>query len=92
MNLIKIMGIALKLYFLLSLQALQGRSNPPLRVKMKQSHENLRLPRRYATRNDLSYEIAALPMVAVNDTGSRNFRSTPNSKIYLLKTFLREGI
>lgn len=67
---------------------------------MKQFHKNLRLPRRYATRNDLSYEIAtlrlqqwiaALPMVAVNDTGSRNFGGMPNSKTYLLKTFLREG-
>jgi hypothetical protein len=68
---------------------------------MKQSHKNLRLPRRYATRNDnLLYEIAALrsqqriaalPMVAVNDTGSRNFGAMPNSKTYLLKTFLREG-
>jgi hypothetical protein len=76
---------------------------------MKQFHKNLRLPRRYATRNDLSHEIAtlrlqqwiamlrsqqriaALPMVAVNDTGSRNFGGMPNSKTYLLKTFLREG-
>ncbi len=76
---------------------------------MKQSHKNLRLPRRYAPRNDVSYEIAALrsqqriaalrsrrrigalPMVAVNDTGSRNFETMPNSKIYHLKTFLREG-
>ena len=53
-----------------------GAKQSSVASEMKQSHKNSRLPRRYVTRNDLSYEIAvlssqrriaALPMVAVKD-------------------------
>ncbi len=48
----------------------------------KQSHKKrLRLPRRYAPRNDnLLYEIATLSSVARNDFSSRNFGTKPNNK------------
>ena len=44
----------------MSLRALKGRGNPPLRAQRVNLHKKrLRLPRRYAPRNDnLLYEIA----------------------------------
>jgi len=43
--------------------------------------KRLRLPRRYAPRNDnLLYEIATLPIVARNDMGLSNFGIMPNHR------------